>query len=97
MSSTLHLRQLLTRIPVLLHNPIPPCLCRHLLEWRAKIESVLHSQRALIALITRRIGQSEDLDQILLPLIFEITLEVMWIKEQLLDYLKQVQTCHRQT
>ena len=88
---------LLTRILVPLHNLIPPHLCRHLLKWRAKIKSALYTRRALIALITRRLGRSEDLDCILIPLILEITLKVVWIEDQLLDYLEQVQMCHGQT
>ena len=77
---------------MLLHNPILPRLCRHLLEWRAEVESTLYTRRALIALLARRIGQSEELDQVVIPLILDITLEVVWIEEQLLDYLEQVQT-----
>ena len=78
-------------IPVLPHNPIPPCLCRHLLEWRAEVESTLYTRRALIALLARRIGRSKELDRIVIPLILNTTLEVVWIEEQLLDYLEQVQ------
>ena len=77
---------------MLLHNPIPPHLRRHLLEWRAEVKSALHSRRALIALLARRVGQSEDLDRIVIPLILDIALEVVWIEEQLLDYLEQIQT-----
>jgi hypothetical protein len=77
---------------VLPHNPIPPRLHRHLLEWRAEVESALHSRRALIALLAQRVGQSEDLDQVIIPLILDIALEVVWIEEQILDYLEQVQT-----
>ena len=81
-------------IPVLPHNPILPCLRRHLLEWRAEVESTLYTRRALIALLARRIGQSKELDHLLIPLILDITLKVVWIEDQLLDYLEQVQTCH---
>ena len=42
-------------------------------------------------MLVRRIGQSEDLDQVIIPLILDITLEVVWIEEQILDYLEQVQ------
>ena len=41
----------LSDIPVLPHNPILPHLRRHLLVWRAEVESALHSRRALIALL----------------------------------------------
>ena len=81
-------------ITVLPHNPIPPRLRRHLLEWRAEVESALHSRRALIALLVQRIGRSEDLDQVIIPLILDIALEVVWIEEQILDYLEQIQTRH---
>ena len=79
-------------IPVLPHNPILPRLHRHLLEWRAKVKSALHTRRALIALLARRVGRSEDLDRVVIPLILDIILKVVWIEEQLLDYLEQVQT-----
>ena len=78
-------------IPMLPHNLILPHLRRHLLEWRAKVKSTLYTRRALIALLARRISQSKELDQIVIPLILDITLEVVWIEEQLLDYLEQVQ------
>jgi hypothetical protein len=84
-------------IPVLPHNLIPPRLRRHLLKWRAEVKSALYSRRALIALLARRVGRSEDLDQVVIPLILDIALEVVWIEEQLLDYLEQVQTRHRRT
>ena len=74
------------------HNPIPPRLRRHLLEWRAKVESALHSRRALIALLAQRVGRSEDLDRVIILLILDIALEVVWIEEQILNYLEQVQT-----
>ena len=74
------------------HNPIPPRLHRHLLKWRAEVESALYSRRALIALLARRVGRSEDLDRVVIPLILDIALKVVWIEEQLLDYLEQVQT-----
>ena len=76
------------------HNPIPPHLCRHLLEWRAEVESTLYTRRALIALLAQRVGQSKDLDRVVIPLILNIALKVVWIEEQLLDYLEQVQTRH---
>ena len=33
------------------HNPIPLCLCWHLLKWRAEIGSMLYTRRVLIILI----------------------------------------------
>ena len=87
----------LSDIPVLPHNPIPPRLRRRLLEWRAEVESALHSRRALIALLAQRVGRSEDLDRVVIPLILDIALEVVWIEEQLLDYLEQIQTRHGRT
>ena len=81
-------------IPVLLHNPILPRLGRHLLKWRAEVKSALYTRRALIALLARRVGRSEELDRIVIPLILDIALEVVWIEEQILDYLEQVQTRH---
>ena len=79
---------------MLLHNLIPPCLRRHLLEWRAEVESTLYTRRALIALLARRVGRSEELDRVVIPLILDIALEVVWIEEQILDYLEQVQMRH---
>ena len=43
-------------------------------------------------MLAQRVGQSEDLDQVIIPLILDIALEVVWIEEQILDYLEQVQT-----
>ena len=42
-------------------------------------------------MLVRRIGRSEDLDQVIIPLILDIALKVVWIEEQILDYLEQVQ------
>jgi hypothetical protein len=81
-------------MPRLPHSPVLRSLRQHLLEWRANIENALHERRNLVMHLAQRVGKSEELNRLLLTLILDIVLEVLWIEEQLLDYVDQITQRH---
>jgi hypothetical protein len=44
----------------------------------------------MIAVLAQRLGQSEDLDSILISLIFDFIIEELWIEAEVWDHLEQL-------
>jgi hypothetical protein len=71
-------------------NTTPHRLRRNLLEWRAEIEHALYTRRVAIAVLARRLGQSEELDHTLISLIFDFVIEELWIEAEVWNRLEQL-------
>jgi hypothetical protein len=72
-------------------NQIPWHLHRHLLDWRAKIDNAIFERQLVINHLVTYLCCGPETDRIVLTLIFNIVLEVVWIQEELDEYLEELE------